>query len=193
MTRLILGLALALGLAAPALAAPKTYKIDPEHAVIAFTVDHIGYAKVLGQFLSVEGEFVYDEETRALDAVTVDVDATSVFSNNEARDNHIKGEDFLWAEKTPTITFRAEGGEATSETEGKVTGDLTIRGVTRPVTLDVTLNKAGVYPFGHKKYTLGISARTVIKRSEWDMTYALGGLVGDEVEVIVEIEAIQQD
>lgn len=174
-------------------AEPRTYDIDPDHAAVAFTVDHIGFAKTLGQFLKTSGSFVYDEETRELGEVTVDVDAASVFSNHKARDNHIVGKDFLWVEKSPTITFRANGGTATGDTTGTVTGDLTIRGETRPITLDVMLNKAGAYPFGHKKHTLGISAKGLIKRSEWGMTYALGGIVGDEVELIIEIEAIQRD
>jgi polyisoprenoid-binding protein YceI len=178
---------------APAHAAPRTYQIDPAHVTIAFLVDHIGYAKTLGKFLKTEGSFVYNEETRELGEVMVTVDATSVFSNDEARDNHVRNKDFLDSKAHPEITFTATGGEATGETTGTVTGDLTIRGVTRPVTLDVTLNKAGPYPFGHKKQTLGISARATIKRSEWGMTYALGGLVGDEVDLIIEVEAIQQD
>lgn len=178
---------------ATAWAAPKTYTIDPEHAVIAFKVDHIGYSKVLGQFLKVEGQFVYNEETQDLGTVSVDVDATSVFSNNKARDKHIVGKDFLHAKETPVITFRAEGGAVESTTSGTVTGDLTVRGVTKPVTLAVTLNKAAPYPFGHKKHTLGISASGTIKRSDWGMTYALGGIVGDEVELLIEIEAIRQD
>ena len=132
-----------LALVPTAHAAPRTYDIDPDHAAIAFKVDHIGYAKTLAQFLKTEGSFVFNEETRELGAVTVDVDANSVFSNHKRRDEHIRNKDFLDAGKHPLITFRANGGEATGETTGKVTGDLTIRGVTKPVTLDVVLNKAG--------------------------------------------------
>ncbi|MEM9061218.1 MAG: YceI family protein [Pseudomonadota bacterium] len=174
-------------------AAPRTYAIDPAHATIAFLVDHIGYAKTLGKFLKTEGSFVYNEDTRELGDVSVEIDATSVFSNDKARDNHIRNKDFLDSKDHPLITFTASGGEAASDTAGTVTGDLTVRGVTNPVTLDVTLNKAAPYPFGHQKQTLGISARATIKRSEFGMTYALGGLVGDEVELIIEIEAIAQD
>ncbi|MEO1495250.1 MAG: YceI family protein [Pseudomonadota bacterium] len=192
---LVAALAVATASAAivPAQAEPRTYKIDPSHATIAFLVDHIGYAKTLGKFLKTEGSFVYDEKAKELGEVTVTVDATSVFSNDEARDNHVRNKDFLDSKAHPAITFTATGGQATGETTGTVTGDLTIRGVTKPVTLDVTLNKAGPYPFGHKKHTLGISARATIKRSEWGMTYALGGLVGDDVDLIIEVEAIQQD
>ncbi|MEM7505682.1 MAG: YceI family protein, partial [Pseudomonadota bacterium] len=86
--------------------------------------------------------------------------------------------------------FTANGGEVTGEGTGTVTGDLTLLGVTKPVTLDVTLNKTGPYPFGHKKKTMGISARGMVKRSDFGMTYALGGIVGDEVEIVIEMEAI---
>ena len=191
--RLLIAAAVAMSFFTSAQAAPRTYDIDPVHATIAFKVDHIGYAKTLGQFLKTEGSFVYDEETRELGVLSVDVDAKSVFSNHEKRDAHIRNQDFLDTGNSPTITFRANGGEAASATNGTVTGDLTIRGVTQPVTLDVTLNKAGPYPFGHKKHTLGISAKATIKRSDFGMTYALGGIVGDEVDLIIEVEAIQRD
>ncbi|MEL7468319.1 MAG: YceI family protein [Pseudomonadota bacterium] len=174
-------------------AAPRTFEIDPSHTTIAFLVDHIGYAKTLGKFLKTEGSFIYNEETRELGTVSVEIDATSVFSNDERRDDHIRNKDFLDSKAHPLIIFTATGGEAASDTAGTVTGDLTVRGVTQPVTLDVTLNKAAPYPFGHKKQTMGISARTTIKRSDFGMTYALGGIVGDEVQLIIEVEAIQTD
>ncbi|MEO1192433.1 MAG: YceI family protein [Pseudomonadota bacterium] len=182
--------------AQPAAAAPERYVIDDRHAAIAFMVKHIGYAMTLGQFLDVEGSFTYNAETQTLSDLEVTIPAASVFSNDEARDNHVRGADFLHAEAHPTMTFRMTGAEATSATTGKVMGDLTLRGVTKPVTLDVTLNKAGDYPFpigASVPYVLGVSAETEIKRSEWGMTYAVdNGLVGDEVRVILEVEAIRQ-
>lgn len=188
-----LALTLISAMASAAYAAPRTYAIDPAHASIAFLVDHIGYAKTLGQFLRTEGQFVYDDDTKTLGNVTVTVDAESVFTNDKARDRHVLGNDFLDTGDHPQILFTASGGQATGDTTGTVSGDLTIRGVTRPVTLDVSLNKSAPYPFGHQKQTLGISARATILRSEFGMTYALGGLVGDEVELIIEVEAIAQD
>lgn len=176
-----------------AMAEPRSYKIDPSHASVAFFVEHIGYAKVLGQFLETTGSFVFDEETRELGEVTVNVSAASVFTNDDARDGHVKSGDFLDAKGHPDITFTASGGTITSERTGQVAGDLTVRGITKPVVLDVTWNKSGNYPFGHQKYTIGVSARTTIKRSDFGMTYAQGGIVGDEVEIMVEIEAIAED
>ncbi|MEI4232781.1 YceI family protein [Roseovarius sp. D22-M7] len=182
-----------LGVAIPVQAAPATWRIDPEHTVVAFTVMHIGYAKVLGRFSEIEGQFDYDPQTRELGQVRVEIGAKSVDTDHAERDNHVRGGDFLDAGDHPMITFTADGGTATSETTGTVTGDLTIRGVTQPVTLDVTLNKRAEYPFGHGKETLGISATAEIMRSDFDMTYALPTMVGDSVGIILEFEAIRAD
>lgn len=174
-------------------AEPRTYRIDPEHFSIGFLVEHVGYAKTLGMFQEAEGQFVYDEETRELKSARVEVVANSVFTNHAERDEHLRGSDFLAVEDHPTVVFEATEYEPTGENTGKLTGDLTLLGHTRPVTLDVTRNKTKEYPFGHGEYTMGVSARTTIERSEWGMTYAVdNGLVGDEVELMFEFEAIRQ-
>lgn len=180
--------------AGTAKAEPASYKLDPSHLTIAFLVRHLGYADTLGQFLEANGSFVYDDEARTVENIVVEIDTASVFSNHEARDNHLRSNDFLAADENPVIRFVGTGAEPTGETTGRIMGDLTIRGVTRPVVLDVTLNKAGNYPWGDKHYALGLSARTTIKRSEFGMMYAVeGGIVGDEVDIILEFEAIRQD
>lgn len=180
-------------LPAAARAEMARYDIDPEHVVVAFLVDHIGYAKVLATFSDIEGYFMYDAEARELGEVSVRVGVNSVDTHLEARDRHIRSADFLDGENHPDITFTANGGTAETETTGTVTGDLTLRGMTKPVTLDVTLNKVAEYPFGHQKETVGISARGMVLRSEYGMTYALGGIVGDEVELIIEAEGIRAE
>ena len=192
MTRFALALA-ACALPMPAMAAPATYEIDPTHVVVAFTVGHIGYAKVLGRFTGVEGTIEYDAEAKELGEVSVTIDAMSVDTDHDARDGHVRAADFLDAEAHPQITFTANGGTPTSDTTGTVTGDLTIRGVTMPVTLDVTLNKVGPYPFGHKKETIGFSATTTILRGDFGSTYAAPMIVSDEVGIMLEIEAVKQD
>jgi polyisoprenoid-binding protein YceI len=171
-------------------AEPIDWTIDPEHTTIAFLVDHIGYAKVLGLFREVSGSFTYDPEAQTLGEVSVIVDAGSVFTNEDRRDEHVRAGDFLDVANHPEIVFTATGGTVTGDGEGTVTGDLTVLGTTRPITLDVTLNKDAMYPFGHQKRTLGVSARGTVVRSEYGMTYALGGLVGDEVDLLIEFEAI---
>jgi len=183
---------IALG-AGAARAEPAKYVIDPEHVSVAFMVEHIGYADTLGVFRDVAGHFVYDKETNELGEVRVTVDAASVWTNNERRDEHVRNDDFLDVESHPEIVFTATGGEATSDTAGTVTGDLTILGETHPITLDVTLNKIGEYPFGHEKETIGVSVRGTVVRSRYGMTYAVeGGLVGDEVDLLIEVEAIRE-
>ncbi|MEL6206404.1 MAG: YceI family protein [Pseudomonadota bacterium] len=174
-------------------AAPATYAIDPDHVVVSFTVMHAGYARTLGVFTDVAGEFTYDADTQELGDVSVTIGAASVNTFHEARDGHVRSPDFLDAEANPQITFVASGGEAASDTSGTVTGDLTIRGVTQPVTLDVTLNQNAVYPCCHGKETLGISATASILRSDFGSTYALPVFVGDEVDIMLEFEAIMQD
>jgi polyisoprenoid-binding protein YceI len=177
----------------PARAAAQRYVIDPNHMAIAFLISHVGFARTMGQFTKAQGSFVFDDEKPAVSDIDVRIDAASVNTQHQARDDHLRKEDFLWVEKFPEITFRGTSAKQTGPRTGEITGDLTIRGVTKPVTLDVTWNKSGEYPFGDKHWAAGFSARTTIKRSDYGMTYALtGGLVGDEVDIILEFEAIRQ-
>lgn len=187
--------ALALGLATAAAAEPATFEIDEDHFSVGFLVEHVGYADTLGQFLEAEGSFLYNESANALQSGEVVVRADSVFTNHERRDEHLRGDDFLDAGSHETIRFEATDWQPADDDpdRGTLKGELTLLGKTRPVSLDVTINKAAEYPFGHGKYTLGISARTTIKRSEWGMNYGVDkNLVGDEVQLIFEFEAIKQ-
>ena len=188
----IASLALTAALAAPAMAEPARYELDPEHTTVAFLVDHVGYAATLGQFAEVEGTFTYDEETQELSELSVTVTTASVTTLHEARDAHVRSDDFLGVEAYPQMTFRADGGTPQDEASGTVTGELTLLGETRPLTLEVTLNKAGEYPFGHGRFVLGVSARAAIDRSDFGMTYGVeNGLVGDRVEIVIETEAMR--
>jgi len=193
--RLAVPVALLVALSSLSVAAePRRYTIDPEHLAIAFKSRHLGFSDVLGQFLKASGTFVYDEQARTVEGIRVEIQAASVFTNHDARDGHVRSGDFLDARAHPLITFVGGRAEPTGERTGKVHGDLTVRGVTRPVVLDVTLIGAGRYPFGDKHQVVGVSATTVLKRSEFGMTYALeGGMVGDEVPVTLEFEAIRQE
>ena len=166
------------------------YVLDKEHLSIAFLVEHIGFAKTLGLFKSAEGSFSFDEAGPAVSDISVSIDAASVFTNHKARDKHLRSKDFLAVSKHPKITFVGKSAEKSAPRTGTVTGDLTIRGVTRPVVLDVTWNRTGAYPFGAKHTAIGISARTTVKRTEFGMNYAAAnGWVGDAVEIIIEFEA----
>jgi polyisoprenoid-binding protein YceI len=179
-------------LASPVAAAPAQYSLDPTHTVVMFDVMHLGFAPVLGVFGEVTGTFTYDDETQELSDVQVAINANSVQSFNARRDDHVKGGDFLDADVHPEITFAATSGTADSATSGTVTGDLTLLGQTHPVTLDVTLNKSGDYPFGHKSFVLGLSITGEIQRSVYGMDYAVSGdIVGDMVGVRIETEAVR--
>jgi len=187
----IAGLALA-PIANVANAAPANFKVDDEHFSMVFEIMHIGYAPVMGMFRKVEGQFVYDEEARELISGKLSFKSKSVFTNHEKRDDHVTAKDFLNSRKYPDITFTVTGFETTGESTGLVSGDLNMLGQTNPVELDVVLNKASAYPFGHEEHTLGISAETTIKRSDWGMTYGLDSqLVGDEVKLRFGFEAIK--
>ncbi|MDT8399343.1 MAG: YceI family protein [Pseudomonadales bacterium] len=175
---------------APTLAEADTYSIDPEHFSISFEVMHLGYARVLGLFTDASGTFLYDEASNELSSGTVTIQSKSVFSNHKERDNHLRSGDFLNARKYPEITFTMTNFEATGDKGGKLTGDLTLLGKTHPVTLDLSFNKAADYPFGHGKYTLGISAQTSIQRSQWGINYGLD-MVEDDVKLRFELEAIR--
>jgi polyisoprenoid-binding protein YceI len=189
-----LALGLALTLAAPvALAAPQRFVIDEEHFSIGFQIGHAGYERLLGMFLEGKGSFVYDAETETLSDVRVTIAADSVFTNHERRDRHVRSSDFVNAGEFPEIVFTGQRAEKTGEKTGLVHGELAMLGVKRPVTLEVTLNKAAEYPFGHRKFTLGISARASLARSDFGMTYALDGdLVGDRVDLVFEFEALPE-
>ena len=182
------------GLAArPAVAEMTRWVIDPEHFSILFSASHIGYKQQLGLFLDGSGSFLFDEASQELDDLVVEIDAKSVFTNHDGRDNHLRSGDFLDADNHPLIRFVMTEATPETATTGTITGDLTIRGITRPVTLDVQLNKVGAYPWG-SNYVLGISAETTIMRSDFGSTYALEGeMVGDAISLAFEIEAIRQD
>lgn len=178
---------------AAALAEPQRFEFDPSHLSIVFNADHIGYGNTWGMFLRAEGGFMFDEEANMVSDLTATIDAASVFTNDERRDDHLRNDDFLATETHPEITFTMTEAVAETDTTGTITGDLTMLGETRPVTLDVTLNKVGAYPFGDN-YVVGVTAKTTIRRSEWGMTYAVeNGFVGDEVPIVIELEAIRQD
>lgn len=162
--------------------------------MVAFLVKHIGYANALGRFTDISGSFTYDDTTQELSDLSVRIGAASVQSDHEARDGHVRGADFLNAEAFPEILFTADGGIPSSDSTGVVEGELTLLGQSLPLSLDVTLNKIGAYPFGHKKETLGISARAQVQRSAYGMDYAVAGdIVGDMVDVIIEMEAIREE
>ncbi len=174
-------------------AEPAEYRLDPEHVTVAFMVDHIGYAKVLGQFLDVEASYVFDEAEGELSDVRVVVRTESVQSHHEARDEHLRSDDFLDSRRHPEMTFTAATARRVAERTFELTGDLELLGVSRPLTLTASWNKSAAYPIGRNAYVMGVSARGTLRRSDFGMSYAIdNGWVGDEVEIIIEFEARRQ-
>lgn len=190
------GLLLALSLMMPSLQAEQAdWEIDPEHFSIVFGADHVGYQQQLGMFLEGSGSFRFDPETGILANGRVEIQADSVFTNHEDRDDHLRGRDFLNVRRNPLIVFQAANYVPNEEDAsfGTLNGSLTMLGETHPVELDVVINKRERYPFGHRQEILGISAHTVITRSLWGMDYGVSDeLVGDEVSLRFEFEAIRQ-
>ncbi len=188
--RLSLYAALVVATAAPftARAAPATFTIDPDHSSVLFRVDHLGYAKVVGLFLSFAGQFTFDEADPAASQVELVIDATSVFTRQRDRDNHLRSPDFFNAKEFKQLRFVGTRIAMTGERTGKLTGNITLLGVTKPVTFDVTLNRVAAHPDPRKKVLVaGFSARGEVLRSEFGMTYGAGG-IGDVVEIWLEIE-----
>jgi len=181
---------------APAQAQAARYEIDPDHLTLAFLVDHIGYAKVLGMFRSARGSYRFDEATATLTAVRIEVDTASVFTNERKRDDHLKGPDFLNSGEFPRMVFTADTARRTGERTFDIVGQLEVLGKTQPLTLKATWNKSAESPLGglgRKPYVMGVSARGSFKRSAYGMNYAVAnGWVGDEVALIIEFEAIRQ-
>ncbi len=182
----------------PLLAEADRWVIDPEHFAVGFLVDHAGYARVLGMFLEAEGEFIFDPDRRHLEGGHFVVDTASVFTNHDERDNHLRSDDFLNVEEYPQMRFTATGYQPTGGNTGRLSGNLELLGETRPLRLDVTINKVGRYPFPlgglfGRPYVLGASMRGHFDRSDFGMTYGLTrDIVGDKVELIIEFEAQRQ-
>lgn len=185
---------LAWAAAAPAWAEPAEFALDPRHTSIAFFVHHLGYADLAGLFLQSEGTFRYDEDSQELSDLRVVVKTASVFTNDDERDGHLQSADFLNAEEFPEMIFEGTAAEPLGENSGRITGELTLLGVTLPMTLEATLNKAERYPFGDEHYAIGIDATGTIKRSEFGMTYGADNeWVGDEIRFVLGFEAIRQE
>jgi polyisoprenoid-binding protein YceI len=183
-------LAVSLVLAVPARAEPKQYNIDAEHTSVTFKVRHL-FSKVPGAFNKFEGKVSFDKENPRNSSVEVVIDAASIDTNEEARDNHLRSDAFFDVENQPRITFKSTGVKSVGKEKLKVNGDLSIRGVKKRVTLDVDLLGFATY---YDVERVGFEARTTIDRTDygvsWNDTVEAGGYVlGNDVEIFISIEA----
>ncbi len=167
--------------------AADTYKIDPNHANIVWEANHFGFSNPSGKFNGIDGTITLDEADPQNSRVEAIIDINSLNTGLAKFDTHLKSADFFNVEKFATAKFVSTKIETTSKNTAKITGDLTILGITKPVTLNARLNKIGNHPFLQIK-TIGFSATTTIKRSDFGMNYGIPG-VSDNVKLRLEIEA----
>ena len=185
---------LAAAIALPASAGTTTYQIDPRHSSAGFGVTHLMISTVRGEFHGVTGTVIVDDSDISKSSVNVTVDATTVDTREPDRDKHLKSEAFFDVAKYPTITFQSTKVEQNSDGSLKVTGDLTIRGVTKAAVLTATLPKAPIKdPWGLQR--TAVSASTKINRQAfgvaWNQKLDSGGVVvGDDVNVTLDVEMI---
>ncbi len=174
---------------APAFAA-DTYKIDANHSSVTFQYTHFGFSHPTGKFMNAVGSVTLDKTTPANSSVQVSFDIAGVNTGVAALDTHLKSADFFDAAKYPTATFKSTKVDVTGKDTAKVTGDLTIHGVTKSVVLDVKLNKLDLHPM-MKKEDAGFTATATIKRSDFGMSNYVPA-VSDQVDLYIEAETIAQ-
>ena len=184
-------LAAAVLLAAPAVAEPDTYTLDPSHSQAVFNYEHLGFSTTYGMFSGFEGTIDFDEDDPAASSVEVSIPASEMFTGWEARDEHFSSPDFLDVAANDTVSFTSTGIEVTGEDTAMITGDLTLGGVTKSVVLDAKLNQMGDHPQEQKPW-IGFNATTTLLRSDFDAGM-FAPFVSDEVEVVLSIEAGQAE
>jgi polyisoprenoid-binding protein YceI len=189
MLRFVSTLVVALGLAAAAAAQAGTWQIDPNHSAAQFSVRHLGVSTVRGAFTKVSGSAQYDPANPANDSLEATIEAASVDTRVEMRDNDLRSPNFLEVQKYPTITFRSKQTKAAGSGKLQITGDLTIHGVTKEVVLDVDGPSAPIKdPWGNQR--IGASASTTINRKDFGVNGA-PGVVGDEIAIMIDVELFQ--
>ena len=189
MRKSLLTLAVLASAALSAVAAPETYNVDANHTFPSFSYSHLGMSTQLSRFNKTTGTVVLDKAAKT-GSVDVVIDMTSVDTGSTMFNGHIQGEDFLDTAKFPTATFKSTKVIFESDKPARIEGNLTIKGVTKPVTLTVTDFKAMPHPM-LKKDAIGANAFTIVKRSEFNAgKYAPN--VGDDVRIDIAIEAIKE-
>ncbi len=172
-----------------------TWNLDLSHSEVTFAVKHMMISTVRGKFNTFSGTIDFNEADPANSAIDVSIDVASVDTRDEKRDGHLKSGDFFDVAQFPAMTFKSTKVEKLSETTAKVTGDLTIRGVSRPVVLDVTYAGQAKSPWG--TVSAGFSATTRVNRKDWGLTWNValetgGVLVGEDVTIAIEAELVKQ-
>lgn len=176
--------------------ATGTYSIDPSHSRIGFVARHAMVTKVRGSFNEFDGTGYFDAENPAASNLRLTIKAASIDTRNADRDAHLRSNDFFDMETYPEITFASTAVEQIGHDEYRVTGDLTLKGVTRPVTVDLEYTGSAVDPFGNHR--IGFEGKTTVNRKDWGVNWnaaleAGGVLVSEKVTLEFEVSAIRAD
>ena len=163
-----------------------SYMIDPNHTYPNFRISHLGFSTLHGRFGATEGKLEYDPSTQK-GSVEITIDAASVNTGHQKRDDDLRSPNFLNVVEFPEITFKSTAVKFDGDKPSSITGDLTIMGVSKSVTLDVTSVNCGEDPWT-KAWTCGFDANTTIKRTDFGMNYGIPG-IGDDVELLFGVEA----
>ncbi len=172
-----------------AVAGAQTYEVDPAHSSVVFSVKHLNVGIVYGRFNRIKGTILVDEAQVQKSSVRLEIAADSIDTGVPDRDKHLMSPDFLSARQFPTISFQSTAVQRAGKDSVRVTGNLTLHGVTRPIT--VTVRQVGQGKGMKGEFRRGFHATFRIKRSDFGMTFMLNG-VSDEVNIIVAVEAVQK-
>lgn len=169
------------------------YAIDGQHAWITFTIKHGIYGVAHGQFDAVSGEIVMDKDDITKSSVKAEIDVGSIHTAFDQRDNDLKGPDFFNAAEFPKITFESTKVEKVDDKTGKVTGNLTISGASKEITLDVTLLNEAVAPWDPTLTKAAFTAKTTLSTADFPMAKAAAGFgLGPDVEIVIDLEAAKK-
>ncbi len=177
--------------AAPALAAPEKYTLDSSHSQIVFQYDHLGYSTGSGMFSGFAGEIMFDQADPAASSVTVSFPVNTMLTGWQARFEHFMSADFFAATDDEMVSFVSTGIEVTGDKTARITGDLTLNDVTRPVVLDAVLNQVGDHPMENKPWA-GFDATVTLLRSDFNVG-AFAPFISDEVQVQISVEAMKAE
>ncbi|MGD8593465.1 MAG: YceI family protein [Gammaproteobacteria bacterium] len=170
-------------------ASTETYELDPAHTFPHFSVNHLGFSTMRGRFNTTSGTVTMDKD-KGTGSVAIEIDVSSIDTGHDKRNEHLRGPDFFNATEFPKMTYKSTKVTINKDNSAVVDGNLTIMGVTKPVTLNVEKMNCGVHPF-NKKEVCGFDATATIKRSDFGMKYGLPA-IGDEINMIIEAEGVKK-
>ena len=165
-----------------------SYTVDPSHTYVSFAINHLGFSTMRGKFDRQSGSLEYDPAAK-IAVVIIEIDAASIDTGHTKRDQHLSSPDFLNVAENPTISFKSNKANWSGDKLDSVTGDLTILGVSKPVTLKINSINCGEHPF-NKKQLCGFDAEASIKRSDFGVNYGLPA-IGEVLDLQIELEAFK--